>query len=40
MAKSMKMADFWVVAPCSLVDTDRRFRDPDYPHYQDCDSTQ
>jgi hypothetical protein len=25
-ATSMKMAVFWDVSPCSLVDTDRRFR--------------
>jgi hypothetical protein len=24
---SMKMAVFWDVAPCSMVDTDRRFRE-------------
>jgi hypothetical protein len=26
MAASMKMAVFWVVAPCSLVEVHRRFR--------------
>jgi hypothetical protein len=25
-AASMKMTVFWDVAPCSMVDTDRRFR--------------
>jgi hypothetical protein len=25
-ATSMKMASFWGVAPCSVVDTDRRFK--------------
>jgi hypothetical protein len=26
MATGMKMAAFWDIAPCSLVDIDRRFR--------------
>jgi hypothetical protein len=26
---SMKITDFWDVAPCSLVETDRHFRGPD-----------
>jgi hypothetical protein len=28
MAVSMKMAVFWVVAPCSLVEVYQYFRDP------------
>jgi hypothetical protein len=31
---SMTIAAFWVVAPCSLVDIDRRFRDAYYLHHQ------
>jgi hypothetical protein len=31
---SMYMAVFWDVAPCSLVDTDRRFRGAFYLHHQ------
>jgi hypothetical protein len=30
----MKMAVFWVVAPCSLVEVYRRFRGPCCLHYQ------
>jgi hypothetical protein len=33
-ATSMKMAVFWDVAPCSLVDTDRRFRGAYCLHHQ------
>jgi hypothetical protein len=29
----VKKADFWVVAPCSLVDVNRRFRDACYLHH-------
>jgi hypothetical protein len=29
-----KMADFWDVAPCSLIDTDRRFRGAYCLHHQ------
>jgi hypothetical protein len=31
----MKMADFWVVAPCSLVEVYRRFRGDCCIRYQD-----
>jgi hypothetical protein len=31
---SLKMAVFWVVSPCSLVDTDRRFTGTYYLHNQ------
>jgi hypothetical protein len=34
-ATSMKMAVFWVVASCSLVEIYRCFRGPCCPHYQD-----
>jgi hypothetical protein len=34
MAASMKMADFWVVAPCSLVEVYQRFRGPCCLHHQ------
>jgi hypothetical protein len=30
----MKIAVFWVVAPCSLVEVYQRFRGPCYLHYQ------
>jgi hypothetical protein len=30
----MKMAVFWVVAPCSLVEVYQRFRGPCYLHHQ------
>jgi hypothetical protein len=33
-AASMKMAVFWVVAPCSLVDVYQRFRGPCCLHHQ------
>jgi hypothetical protein len=33
-AVSMKMAVFWVVAPCSLVEVYRRFRGPCCLHHQ------
>jgi hypothetical protein len=33
----MKMAVFWDVAPCSLVDTDRRFRGAYYLYHQSHD---
>jgi hypothetical protein len=33
-AASMKMAVFWVVAPCSLVEVYRRFRGACYLHHQ------
>jgi hypothetical protein len=33
-ATSMKIAIFWDVAPCSLVDADRRFRGTYSLHYQ------
>jgi hypothetical protein len=36
MATSMKMAVFWDVAPCSLVDTDQCFRKA-YHHYHQVD---
>jgi hypothetical protein len=32
-ATPQKSADFWDVAPCSLVDTDRHFRGAYYLHY-------
>jgi hypothetical protein len=31
---SMKMAVFWVVAPCSLVEVYQRFRGPCCHHHQ------
>jgi hypothetical protein len=31
---SLKMADCWDVAPCSVTDTDRRFRGPSCLHHQ------
>jgi hypothetical protein len=34
IAASVKMAVFWVVAPCSLVEVYRRFRGACCPHYQ------
>jgi hypothetical protein len=34
MAVSTKMAVFWVVAPCSLVEVYHRFRGPCCLHYQ------
>jgi hypothetical protein len=34
---SLKMAVFWDVAPCSLVDIDRRFRAAYYLHHQGVD---
>jgi hypothetical protein len=34
MAVSMKMTVFWNVAPCSLVEIDRRFRGAYYLHHQ------
>jgi hypothetical protein len=34
MAVSMKMAVFWVVAPCSLVEVYQRFRGPCRLHHQ------
>jgi hypothetical protein len=34
MAVSMKMAVFWVVAPCSLVEFYQRFRGPCCLHHQ------
>jgi hypothetical protein len=33
-AVSMKMAVFWVVAPCSLVEVYQRFRSPCCLHHQ------
>jgi hypothetical protein len=36
-AVSMKIAVFWVVAPCSLVEVYQRFRDPCYLHYRPDD---
>jgi hypothetical protein len=33
-AVSMKIAVFWVVAPCSLVEVYQLFRDPCYLHHQ------
>jgi hypothetical protein len=33
-ATSMKMAVFWDVAPCSLIDTDRHFRGAYCLHHQ------
>jgi hypothetical protein len=38
MAASIKMAVFWVVAPCSLVEVYRRFRGASCLHHQ-CHST-
>jgi hypothetical protein len=35
----MKMTVFWDVAPCSLVETDRRFRDSYGHHHQGAVST-
>jgi hypothetical protein len=35
MVASMKMTAFWDVAPCSLVEVDRRFRGVYCLHYQD-----
>jgi hypothetical protein len=37
MAVSMKMAVFWVVAPCSLVEVYQRFRGPRCLHHQGYD---
>jgi hypothetical protein len=34
MAVSTKMAVFWVVAPCSLVEVYQRFRGPCCLHHQ------
>jgi hypothetical protein len=34
----MKMADFWDVAPCSLVEAYRRFRGANCLHHEDDDS--
>jgi hypothetical protein len=34
MATNMKMAIFWDVAPCSLVDTDKCFRGAYFLHHQ------
>jgi hypothetical protein len=34
MVVSMKMAVFWVVAPCSLVEVYKRFRGPCCLHHQ------
>jgi hypothetical protein len=34
MAVSTKMAVFWIVAPCSLVEVYHRFRGPCCLHYQ------
>jgi hypothetical protein len=34
IAASIKMAVFWDVAPCSLVEIDRRFRSSCYIHHQ------
>jgi hypothetical protein len=36
---NMKMAAFWDVAPCSLVEVDRRFRDAHCLHHQMSDSS-
>jgi hypothetical protein len=36
-AASMKVAIFWVVAPCSLVNVYRRFRGTCYLHQQGDD---
>jgi hypothetical protein len=36
-AVSMKMAVFWVVAPCSLVEVCQRFRGPCCVHHQGPD---
>jgi hypothetical protein len=33
-AVSTKMAVFWVLAPCSLVEVYQRFRGPCYLHHQ------
>jgi hypothetical protein len=32
--KPVKMADFWTVAPCSLLDVDRHLRHAYYLHLQ------
>jgi hypothetical protein len=37
MAASMKMAFFWVVAPCSLVEVYQRFRGACFLHHQGDD---
>jgi hypothetical protein len=37
-AASMKIAVFWVVAPCSLVEVYQRFRGPCCLHHQDDDT--
>jgi hypothetical protein len=39
-AASMKMTVFWNVAPCSLVEIDRRFRDSYCLHHQGDPSRQ
>jgi hypothetical protein len=40
MASSIKMAIFWGVAPCNLLDTDRHFRGAYCLHHQgDCTLT-
>jgi hypothetical protein len=36
----MKMAVFWVVAPCSLVEVYQRFTGPCYLHYHHGATTQ
>jgi hypothetical protein len=36
----MKMAVFWDIAPCSLVDTDRHFRGTYCVHHQDDSQVQ
>jgi hypothetical protein len=38
-AASMTIVVFWYVAPCSLADTDQRFRGAYCPHYQGDDWT-
>jgi hypothetical protein len=39
MVVSTKMAVFWVVAPCSLVEVYQRFRGPCCLHHQGTDGT-
>jgi hypothetical protein len=39
MAVSMKMATFWVVAPCGLVEFYQSFRGPCCLHHQGDDDT-
>lgn len=37
--ENMQMADFWIVASCSLVEVNRRFRGASCFHHQDDHST-